>query len=98
MNYQGLLMRDQKYLRKNMSKICQLSVKESAMQIIKRHSQDPQKLGCVISGGGPELKLDYHTSLVSHMSENPLFAHQSSMNPLESPGVGSYSGGVPSFM
>ena len=36
--YQGLLMRDQKYLRKNMQKICQLSVKESANKLIKRHT------------------------------------------------------------
>ena len=34
--YQGLLMRDQKYLRKNMHKVCQLSVKESATRLIKK--------------------------------------------------------------
>lgn len=36
-NYQGLLMRDQKYLRKNMHKLCQLSVKESATKLIKKN-------------------------------------------------------------
>ena len=35
--FQGLLLRDQKYLRKNMHKLCQLSVKESASRLIKRH-------------------------------------------------------------
>lgn len=37
--YQGLLMRDQKYLRKNMTKICQLSVKESANKILKKNQE-----------------------------------------------------------
>lgn len=35
-NFQGLLMRDQKYLRKNMHKVNSLSVKEYATKITKR--------------------------------------------------------------
>jgi len=34
--YQGLLLRDQKYLRKNMQKIMQLSVKDSVNKIVQR--------------------------------------------------------------
>jgi hypothetical protein len=35
-SFQGLLLRDQKYLRKNLHKVCHLSVKESASKLIKR--------------------------------------------------------------
>lgn len=35
--YQGLLLRDQKYLKKHSYKLCQLSVKESTQSILKRH-------------------------------------------------------------
>lgn len=38
--YQGLLLRDQKYLKKHSYKLCQLSVKESTHNIVKRHQQD----------------------------------------------------------
>ena len=34
--YQGLLLRDKKYLQKNMQKVTQLSVKESANKIVRR--------------------------------------------------------------
>ncbi len=60
-DYQGLLLRDQKYLRKNIKKICQLSVKETAMKLIKGNAEP--RLYSTLSGISPDiqpaLKLDY---------------------------------------
>lgn len=43
-NFQGLLMRDQKYLRKNMHKVNTLFVKEYATKITKKQQLNPEQL------------------------------------------------------
>jgi hypothetical protein len=63
--YQGLLLRDQKYLRKNMQKICQLSVKESANRLIKRHHNDLVLKSFGGANSGDALKLDNQLSMKS---------------------------------
>jgi hypothetical protein len=69
--YQGLLLRDQKYLRKNMQKVCQLSVKESAMKLIKKSDSlnGPGPKLNPYSSSNTELKLDFQHSMTSIMNE-----------------------------
>jgi len=67
----GILLRDQKYLRKNMQKVSQLSVKESAMKLIKKsdsHNAPGPKLN-PFSSSNTELKLDFQHSINSMINE-----------------------------
>lgn len=72
-------MRDQKYLRKNMHKVCQLSVKEAAMKIVKRSDVSSRLHTAYSTGNLDQLKLDYQPSIVSLANEN--LSAQGSLNP-----------------
>ena len=77
--FKGLLLRDQKYLSKNMHRLTQLSVKESTNRIVKRRHQivSAQK-GLYSFNANPELKLEYQPSILSTINESAAMNVQSS--------------------